>query len=286
MEINGLLFPAPRSTYSDDTFPGEMIWIPRDNSAPLPCLYLSCPRGSSKVLLYFHGNAEDVGLAYELMDHLRSTLMIHVLAVEYPGYGLYAGKSTAAQILQDAESVYSYFTESIGVSPRDIFVFGRSIGSGPATWLAATKKPGVLLLMSAYTSIRGVVKSIVGSLFMYLVKERFKNIELMPTVTCPTFIVHGQQDKLIHYSNSQHLHEACNGPCSLILPAEMDHNEFDFFDDLSLPFSAFLIQCGISVFPDSVSSAFLSLPANLFAPPDTPQNTNKGRMNSILKRMN
>ena len=267
MELNSLIFPAPRSSYSVETFPGEMLWIP--GQVPIPCLYLSCPRGSSKVLVYFHGNAEDVGLAYELMDHLRSTLMIHVLAVEYPGYGVYAGKPSAEQITKDAEVVFDYLVSQLHVSPRNIFLFGRSIGSGPASWLGAKRRPGALVLMSAYTSLRAVVKTIAGTLCMYLVKERFRNIDFMPEVTCPTFLVHGQKDALIHYSNSQQLHEACNGPCCLILPAEMDHNEFDFFDDLSLPFSAFLLQCGISVFPESVTTAFLSIPPNVFVPPES-----------------
>ena len=205
MELNGLLFPAPRPSYTMETFPGEMIWIPRDQGSPIPCLFLSCPRGSSKVLLYFHGNAEDVGLAYELMDHLRSTMMLHVMAVEYPGYGIYAGKPTAKQVIEDSVSIFDYLTEVLKVNPRNIIVFGRSIGSGPATWLAAKRKPGVLLLMSAYTSIRAVVKSIAGSLLMYLVKERFKNIELMPEVTCPSFLVHGQKDTLIHYLSLIHI---------------------------------------------------------------------------------
>ena len=286
MELNSLLFPAPRPSYSSETFPGEMIWIPVDNQPAVPCLFLSCPRGSSKVLLYFHGNAEDVGLAYELMEHLRSTLMIHVLAVEYPGYGVYAGKCTAERVIQDAQVVYDYLRDQLHISERSIFLFGRSIGSGPSTWLAAHRSPGALMLMSAYTSIRAVVKSIAGSLLMYLVKERFRNIDLMPKVTCPTFLIHGQKDTLIHYTNSQMLHEACNGPCSLILPAEMDHNEFDFFDDLSLPFSAFLIQCGVSVFPESLNTAFLSIPPNLFASPGDPENANSGRINSLFRRLN
>lgn len=286
MELNSLLFPAPEPFYDADTFPGEMIWVPRvkENTKPaIPCLYLACPRGSSKVMLYFHGNAEDVGLAYELMDHLRSTLMIHVIAIEYPGYGLYPGECSAEQIIEDADNVFQYLTLDIGVNPRDIVVFGRSIGSGPATWLAAERNPGALLLMSAYTSIRSVVKSIAGSLASFLMKERFRNIDLMPKVTCPSFIIHGQIDTLIPYQNSQLLHDHCSGPCSLILPKDMDHNEFDFFDDLSLPFSAFLMQCGISVLPESMHTAFLNIPAQLFSPPEIKRNENKGTWNKFFK---
>jgi hypothetical protein len=30
-----------------------------------------------------------VGLSYEMLDAIRSSLKINVLAVEYPGYGIY-----------------------------------------------------------------------------------------------------------------------------------------------------------------------------------------------------
>jgi esterase/lipase len=287
MELNSILFPAPAPSYDADTFPGELIWIPRltkQDNPPIPCLYLTCPRGSSKVMLYFHGNAEDIGLAYELMDHLRSTLLVHILAVEYPGYGIYVGEPSANRVIDDADNIFNYLTQEVGMNPRDIMVFGRSIGSGPATWIASHKNPGALLLMSAYTSIRSVVRNVAGKLAQFLVAERFCNLEHMANVTCPTFLVHGQKDTLIPYSNSQQLHEVCAGPCSLILPKDMDHNEFDFFDDLSLPFSAFLMQCGISVFPDSLQNAFLNIPASLFAPPTVqPRNNNRGRWNKFFR---
>jgi len=45
--------------------------------------------GSSKVILYFHANAEDTVLAHELLDYVRSLLRVNIIAIEYPGYGLY-----------------------------------------------------------------------------------------------------------------------------------------------------------------------------------------------------
>lgn len=37
------------------------------------------PAGSSKLLIYFHGNAEDVGIAIELLDYLRTLLRVSLL---------------------------------------------------------------------------------------------------------------------------------------------------------------------------------------------------------------
>ena len=54
------------------------------------------------------------------------------------------------------------------------------------------------------------------------------------------------RDNLIPYHHSKELHANCGGPCSLLLPSKMDHNDFDFCEDLITPFYHFLKQCGIS----------------------------------------
>mmetsp|Transcript_21528 Transcript_21528/g.39386 ORF Transcript_21528/g.39386 Transcript_21528/m.39386 type:complete len:289 (-) Transcript_21528:31-897(-) len=287
MDLNSIIFPAPPSSYTPSSFPNELIWVPHANrSLPdIPCLYLACPRGSSKVLIYFHGNAEDIGLTYDLMDHLRSTLMVHIIAVEYPGYGIYTGESNATAITNDAVCVFDFLTDIVGINPRNIIVFGRSIGSGPSTFLAANKHPGALLLMSAYTNIRAVARSVAGRLAQYFIADRFRNIDLMPKVTCPTFLVHGQRDDLIPYSFSQELHEACSGPSSLILPKDMDHNEFDFFDDLSLPFSGFLMQCGISVYPDDPENTYLNIPQQYFVSSSERSTGPSGTVNRLMRKL-
>ena len=95
------------------------------------------PSGASKLLIYFHGNAEDLGNSYELLEQLKNSLKMHVMCIEYPGYGIYPGKPTAEGILEDALIVWEYLTLVVGLNPKDIILFGRSLGTGPATELAA-----------------------------------------------------------------------------------------------------------------------------------------------------
>jgi len=47
-------------------------------------------------MIYYHANAEDVGYAFSFAQTLGANLRVHVLLVEYPGYGVYAGKPNAA----------------------------------------------------------------------------------------------------------------------------------------------------------------------------------------------
>ena len=49
-------------------------------------------------------------------------------------------------------------------------VFGRSIGSGQAFYLASNNQIGILLTMSPYTNIKEAAKFLVGALLSKIVK--------------------------------------------------------------------------------------------------------------------
>lgn len=217
----------------------------------IPCLLMTYPGGSAKILLYFHANAEDLGRAYKFLTFVHTYLRMHVLAVEYPGYGIYTespGGSgpSADKIIADAEHVYRFVREKLKWREEDILVCGRSIGSGPACYLASQHSPGALILVSPHTSIRGVVKDqLFGSITQYVIAERFRNVEAIAKVRCPTFILHGLRDTLVKPSHSQQLCDTCGGPTYLLLPETMDHNTLDIVRDFIAPLSEFLENFGI-----------------------------------------
>lgn len=66
-------------------------------------------------------------------------------------------------ILDNALYVYDYIHKIFGIDEENIILFGRSIGTGPASYVASKRKPGALLLMSAFTSIRDIIKDSAGN---------------------------------------------------------------------------------------------------------------------------
>ncbi len=62
----------------------------------------------------------------------------------------------------------------------------------------------------------------------------------MSKVTCPSLLIHGQKDSLIPFSHSIELSKATSGPYELILPEDMDHNDFNIYEDFLDPISEFL----------------------------------------------
>lgn len=279
MEFTRWIFPAPNPSYQANTF-DTLIWIHKfkwqvtnqstdtgnenaihhsvfpwfscfasDSGVPrevrvhdrsVPCLFFPYDEGSNKILLYFHGNAEDIGLTYSFLTMLSFELKIHILAIEYPGYGLYPGCPCAETIAADALLVYDFLTQNLGWPEEDIIVMGRSMGSGPAHILASRRKPAALMLMAAYSSIRTVAKDMVGSVLQYLVKDSFRNIDEISKVKCPILIVHGENDEIVPASHAISLMHASTAPCTVMIKPKMTHNKFDVIVDLLQPIEKFM----------------------------------------------
>lgn len=168
---------------------------------------------------------------------------MHVLAVEYPGYGLYKqGKPDAEKMREDCEAIYDYLTQVCGIKESDIILFGRSMGSGPTSFLSSKKACHSILLMSGFMSIKDAAKYLFGwgSFMSWMVIERFRNIDYIAQAKCPCFIMHGIKDNLIPYQHAIELNKVCPHISVLNLIPDMDHNEFKLIEDLVNPFKKFI----------------------------------------------
>ena len=115
--------------------------------------------------------------------------------MEYPGYGVYKNELTDSEtLLSNARTVFDFVINDLKYKSEEVFLFGRSMGSGPACHLASLYEPCGLILLSPYTSLKDVVSSLVGRIPALLVKERFKNAEAISKSKCPALIIHGQAD--------------------------------------------------------------------------------------------
>jgi len=287
MDLNSVFFPAPPATYTYQTLKGKIIFIPRapiiDNRSNykmhikfenepshIPCHYLKYKYGSSKILLYFHANAEDIGSAEDELTELGTLLGTHVIIMEYPGYGIYPGESDTNRILEDAINVFDFLASECGWGEKNIIIFGRSIGTGPAVYLASKKNPTAMILVSPFTSLRGVVKGLAGDALKFLVKERFNNLYWITSVKCPTLIIHGKDDTLVPCAQSIELYNACkNCFCELELREDMSHNEKSFYDDIEKPIIDFINKQKIETEAGPTTKALVKFPSEVFYKPAT-----------------
>jgi hypothetical protein len=170
---DGLIFLPPPATYSDGP---DILRIPTPDGMTLAARYFPCP-GARYTVVYFHGNAEDLGGIEPRLRLLRDRLHVSVLGWDYPGYGLSGGLVGERATLRDAHAVLAYVTGPLGVPVERVVLFGRSLGSAPAVELASSERCGGLILESAFTSAFRVMTGV-----RLLPFDKFANLEKMPSV--------------------------------------------------------------------------------------------------------
>jgi len=65
LHLNSVIFASPKCTYSTSSLFKTLIYIP-GNVGLIPCLYLENENSANqgKLMIYFHGNAEDLGSTF------------------------------------------------------------------------------------------------------------------------------------------------------------------------------------------------------------------------------
>jgi esterase/lipase len=249
MEFNSIVFPRPFfSSNIISNYEEELLFIPKSNSedkssiqnSHIPCLFIKDHNSHSKnIIIMFHGNAEDIFGARCMGDTLVQKLRMNVLIVEYPSYSIYFSEPSADEVLNNTIIIYDFVKNKFNVEDKNIHIFGRSIGTSPAIYLASKRKPNALITISAFTSIKAVAHNLVGFLKI-LVKERLTSIDYIKNVTCPIIFIHGQKDPLIPFKETILLKDNCDCPFEVVLPINMTHNDFDIDEDIIEPIANFL----------------------------------------------
>ena len=103
------------------------------------------------VVLLFHGNGQNVE-TFEGIQKWFSALGFNNYSVEYRGFGASSGFPSEKGIYLDGEASIEFLIEKEHISPHEIIVFGFSIGTGPAAYIASKYKVGTLVLIAPQVS--------------------------------------------------------------------------------------------------------------------------------------
>jgi uncharacterized protein len=154
--------------------------------------YREKPNG---LILYFHGNTRSIkGWAKYAKDFYRFNY--DVVLVDYRGFGKSTGKRSEDKLHADMQFVYD--TLSVTYHQDHLIVYGRSMGSGFATKLAAENQPRYLILDAPYYSFKKVAERFLPILpVRFVLRYHLRTDVWIQKVTCPIYIIHGTKDWLI-----------------------------------------------------------------------------------------
>jgi pimeloyl-ACP methyl ester carboxylesterase len=176
------------------------------------------------LVIYFGGNAEEVSWMIE--ETKARTPGVGWLLVSYRGYGGSEGKPSAAAIAADALRWHDYAVEAF--KPRQVFVFGRSLGSGAAVQLAAARPLAGVVLVTPFDSLAAVAKRHYWYLPVdLLLRHRFDSIGLAPKITTPLLCLAAERDEVIPPEHARRLFDAWAGPKQWVVLPGAGHNSTD-----------------------------------------------------------
>jgi alpha-beta hydrolase superfamily lysophospholipase len=234
-EISRVLF-HPRHELSRPGFGshGQVVRFPIEDQVSLGGrLYTATPE--TVVILYFHGNGE-IAADYDELSQFYRRLGASLLVVDYRGYGQSTGTPRASSLISDAIAVYRQCRDpasSLGLAGRRLFVMGRSLGSAAALAIAeqAGEDLAGLILESGFADTLGLIRRLGGVLPIGADEARdgFGNLARIGTVTVPTLIIHGEEDRIIPFADAEALFQAAAAPDKrLVRIALAGHNDLLF----------------------------------------------------------
>lgn len=181
------------------------LFAPTDSKDNFAQFMQQAPAEQKRLILYSHGNSEDIRGISADCQFLAESLDVYLIAYDYVNYGLSSSGVTAEDnLLGAAKAVHSFCIEHLRASR--IVLFGRSIGSAPTVALAAcTAQYTGVVLMSAFASgVRTlrVSKYIPEKMLSYMDTIFCPNLNNIKLVSAPVLIVHGQQDDIVPVCNA------------------------------------------------------------------------------------
>ena len=193
------LFPQPRCV--DDPFFVDV------DGAKLAC-HRNAIDPAAFTLVYFHGNGECVADYVPTLSSLFEGFGLNTLFVEYREYGASTGKAQLVAMLGDGEAAM----KAAGLSPENVIVFGRSIGSLYAIEMASRlpniagliiesgiADPSERFLTYADLDSAGIDKADV----LTEVGKHFNHQKKLEGYSNPLLILHTENDGLIDVSHAE-----------------------------------------------------------------------------------
>lgn len=160
-------------------------------------------KDSEKAILYFGGNGEAVEYNAPIFEKIFNDQTVYL--VKYRGYGGSTGKPSEEKIYSDALKIF----DDINKKYSEVFVIGRSLGSGVATYVASQRNVEKLVLVTPYDSIESLAQASYPVFPMSLLLiDKYDSVGRENLIKANTLMLVAENDNVIKKSHSKNLFNA------------------------------------------------------------------------------
>ncbi len=158
---------------------------------------------SRGVIIYYHGNMNNLE-HYAAYTRPFTKLGYEVWVEDYPGFGKSTGSITEKKLYDQAMQVKKM--ADIKFNMDSIIIYGKSLGTGIAAYVASNTKAKMLILETPYYSIPALF-SCYAPMYPSSAMANYKipTNEYLQDVKYPVIIFHGTSDGVIPYRSASRL---------------------------------------------------------------------------------
>lgn len=206
----------------------EIDLISPDFNERIHGLYFKAHSKPSGLVLYFHGNKGNLERwGHFAADFLR--LNYDFFVIDYPGYGKSSGIPSESAIYKSAEIAYKWACDKY--HPKEITIYGRSLGSAPAAYITSKFDAKRLILETPFYNFHDLAKKHAFlSFFPIAPKYKFPVNEFLDKTEIPITIFHGTKDVLVPMASTIQLKSFLGKSDFFIVIEEGNHHNLNQFE--------------------------------------------------------
>ena len=174
------------------------------------------------LIIYYGGNAEEISQNLHDLDKFGDHSL---LFINYRGYGKSEGQPGQDTLFSDALFIFDYITNNYNISPSNIFLMGRSLGSAVAVHIGRQRSVKGMILVTPFDNLVNVAKKHYPIFpIKLLLRHPFLSDKIAPKVTCPMLALIGAEDQIIPNDLSMNLVVEWGGRSNNVIIEDAGHN--------------------------------------------------------------
>jgi hypothetical protein len=170
-------------------------------------------------LLFFVGRSDDsIGLISKLSQTYPN---YQIISFNYRGYGKSKGVVEEKFLYSDALEIATLVKKHYG----KFYIFGFSLGSSIASYVAQTHDSKGVFLVGAFDSISRLVESKYHVYIPKLLRYSFDTLSYCQNILAPIYLFASKSDNLTYFHNVQHLAENIKNLQKFVVVDNVTHFE-------------------------------------------------------------
>jgi len=209
------------------------VFIPVSDKIKIHAWYFK-RSDADKTLLVSHGNGGNICYRLPLVESLLK--FGSVLIYDYEGYGKSTGTPSRSAICADGVAAYDYLVKEQGVKPKDIILYGESLGCGVSCEISKLRQVGGIILQSGWASLLSAARDRMVLPRLYpdwsFGQPYMDNMAVLKKPHPPLLLLHGELDNILPCCYSRLLFAKACEPKKLVLLPHASHNNVVEVDHL------------------------------------------------------